>query len=45
MVTIATVLQNSRRLERGHSDPMENTFLSFGTFRAVLVEHLFDYPA
>lgn len=42
MVTIATVLQNSRRLERSRCDPTEKTFLSFGTFRAVLVEHLLD---
>ncbi|ODA66589.1 hypothetical protein A7A08_02356 [Methyloligella halotolerans] len=44
MVTIATVLQNSRRLERGRCDPKEKTFLSFGTFRAILVEHLLDHP-
>ncbi|GFO80788.1 MAG: hypothetical protein A49_04150 [Methyloceanibacter sp.] len=42
MVTIATVLQNSRRLERSRCDPTQKTFLSFGTFRAVLVEHLLD---
>jgi len=44
LVSIATVVQNSRRLSASRLDPNEKTFLSFGTFREVMIAHFIDRP-
>lgn len=45
MVTIATLMQNSRMLAGGRLDPTQRTFLSFGTFREILARHMLEYDA
>lgn len=44
MVTIAAILQNSRLMSRNRLDPKDKGFLSFGTFREVMITHLIDTP-
>lgn len=43
MATIATVLQNSRRVSTLRMGPKEKTFLSFGTFREMLIGHMLEH--
>ncbi|MDI4665378.1 hypothetical protein K9U40_13720 [Xanthobacter autotrophicus] len=44
MATIATVLQGSRKVSALRMDPREKTFLSFGTFREMLIGHMLEHP-
>lgn len=43
MATIATVVQNSRKLSALRMNPNEKTFLSFGTFRELLIRHMLEH--
>ncbi|MDI4665381.1 hypothetical protein K9U40_13735 [Xanthobacter autotrophicus] len=45
MATVATLMQNSRKLSAIRMDPGEKTFLSFGTFREILIGHMLTYFA